>query len=54
MQGEKLTALTPAERQAERRAKKAARGLVKVEVWVPADQVAKVKALEKKLTKGVE
>ena len=43
------TALTPAERQARRRALKESRGLVKIEVWVPASGVAAIKALEKKL-----
>lgn len=42
-------ALTPAERQARRKAKKASTGLVRVEVWVPADKVEQVKKLERKL-----
>jgi hypothetical protein len=41
-----MTALTPAQRQKRRRASKAAKGLVKVEVWVPARKVAQIKQLE--------
>jgi hypothetical protein len=38
--------LTPAQRQKRRRALKAAKGLVKVEVWVPSRKVAQIKQLE--------
>jgi hypothetical protein len=49
--GEFMKALTPAERQRRHRALKTAKGLVKVEVWVPANTVAQVKKLEQKLNK---
>ena len=50
----KLTAQTLAQRSAAHRARKAARGLVKVEAWVPADMVERLKKYERKLLKEAE
>lgn len=41
--------MTTAQRQAAHRARKLAAGLVKVEVWVPADKVERVRKYEKRL-----
>ena len=46
-----MVAKTPAERQYTKRQRKKARGLRPVEVWVPADKVGAIKALEKRLNK---
>ena len=49
-----MTAQTLAQRSAAHRARKAAKGLVKVEVWVPADMVERLKKYERKLVKEAE
>jgi len=46
-----MTAQTLAQRSAAHRARKAARGLVKVEAWVPVDMVERLKKYERKLVK---
>ena len=45
-----MTAQSGAERQRKRRQRKADKGLVKVEVWVPVSCVQVVKELEKRLS----